>query len=206
MMKLFEMIRRLSQVKSNVLIIGESGTGKELFARALHYKRPGRRQPICGGELRGDSYHADRIGVVRLSTRGVHTGAIRDKVGYFEAANGGTLFLDEVSTLPTNVQSSLLRVLEERAIVPVGDTRPRPVDVRIVAASNRDLAKMVSEGTFREDLLFRLNVVQLVLPPLRQRRQGYTTAGPTLPGQVHDRDEQAGAGGYQRSHAGSVEP
>lgn len=170
MMKLFEMIRRLSQVKSNVLIIGESGTGKELFARALHYNGPAGGNPFVAvncGAIPTTLIESELFGY----RRGAFTGAIRDKVGYFEAANGGTLFLDEVSTLPTNVQSSLLRVLEERAIVPVGDTRPRPVDVRIVAASNRDLAKMVSEGTFREDLLFRLNVVQLVLPPLRQRRQ-----------------------------------
>jgi two-component system response regulator PilR (NtrC family) len=103
--------------------------------------------------------------------RGAFTGAMRDKVGYFEAANGGTLFLDEISTLPMSVQSSLLRVLEERVVVPVGDTHPRPITVRIVAASNQDLEKMVAAGQFREDVLFRLNVVKLSLPPLRQRKQ-----------------------------------
>src|SRR5262249_35478401 len=103
--------------------------------------------------------------------RGAFTGAVRDKVGYFEAANGGTIFLDEISTLPVNVQSTLLRVLEERQVVPVGDTRPRPIDVRVIAASNQDLEQMVEGGQFREDLLFRLNVVKITLPPLRNRKQ-----------------------------------
>jgi two-component system response regulator PilR (NtrC family) len=103
--------------------------------------------------------------------KGAFTGAIRDKVGYFEAANGGTLFLDELSTLPLGVQSSLLRVLEERVVTPVGDTRPRSIDVRVVAASNQDLEKMVAAKEFREDLLYRLNVVKLELPPLRQRKE-----------------------------------
>jgi two-component system response regulator PilR (NtrC family) len=103
--------------------------------------------------------------------RGAFTGALRDKIGYFEAANGGTLFLDEISTLPLPVQSSLLRVLEEKVVVPVGDTAPRPIDARIVAASNQDLEHMVRDGKFREDLLFRLNVVQIKLPPLRARKE-----------------------------------
>ncbi len=102
--------------------------------------------------------------------KGAFTGAVRDRIGYFEAASGGTLFLDEISTLPVGVQSSLLRVLEERVVVPVGDTRPRPVDVRIIAASNQDLVQLCKEGKFREDLLYRLDVVRLQLPPLRQRR------------------------------------
>ncbi len=170
MEKLFAMVRKLSMVKSNVLIIGESGTGKELFARALHYN----------GALRDKPFVAVNCGAIPVSLmeselfgyrRGAFTGAVRDKIGYFEAANGGTLFLDEISTLPLAVQSSLLRVLEERVVVPVGDTHPRPIDVRIVAASNRDLARMVANNEFREDLLFRLNVVQLMLPPLRQRKE-----------------------------------
>ncbi|MFI5380463.1 MAG: sigma-54 interaction domain-containing protein, partial [Tepidisphaerales bacterium] len=103
--------------------------------------------------------------------RGAFTGAVKDKVGYFEAANGGTLFLDELSTLPPAVQSSLLRVIEERVVVPVGDTQPRQIDVRIIGASNRDLEQMVQNGEFREDLLYRLNVVKLQLPPLRHRKE-----------------------------------
>jgi two-component system response regulator PilR (NtrC family) len=168
--KLFEMAKRLSDVKSNVIIIGESGTGKELFARAIHYNGVTRGQPFvpvnCGA-LTDTLIESELFGY----RRGAFTGAIRDKIGYFEAANGGTLFLDEISTLPIGVQSSLLRVIEEKVIVPVGDTHPRPIDVRIIAASNQDLEKMVEQHTFREDLLFRLNVVKLQLPPLRQRKE-----------------------------------
>ena len=169
MVKLFEMVRKLSTVKSNVLIIGESGTGKELFARAIHYNGLLRDKPfvpINCGAIPETLIESELFGY----RRGAFTGATRDKVGYFEAANGGTLFLDEVSTLPLAVQSSLLRVLEERVIVPVGDTNPRSADARIIAASSQDLDKMAAQGQFREDLLYRLNVVKLLLPPLRQRR------------------------------------
>jgi DNA-binding NtrC family response regulator len=170
MAKLFEMVKRLSNVKSNVVIVGESGTGKELFARAVHYNGVTRDQPFvpvnCGA-LPDSLIESELFGY----RRGAFTGAMRDKVGYFEAANRGTLFLDEISTLPMEVQSSLLRVLEERAVTPVGDTHPRPVDVRIIAASNQDLEKLAEEKKFREDLLFRLNVVKLVIPPLRQRKE-----------------------------------
>ncbi len=169
MVKLFEMVRKLSTVKSNVLIIGESGTGKELFARAIHYNGLLRDKPfvpINCGAIPDTLIESELFGY----RRGAFTGAIRDKVGYFEAASGGTLFLDEISTLPLAVQSSLLRVLEERVVVPVGDTNPRSVDARIIAASSQDLDKMVAQGEFREDLLYRLNVVKLLLPPLRQRR------------------------------------
>jgi two-component system response regulator PilR (NtrC family) len=170
MKKLFETVRKLSTVKSNVLIVGDSGTGKELFARAIHYNGMTRSKPFIAvncGAIPDSLIESELFGY----RRGAFTGAMRDKIGYFEAANGGTLFLDELSTLPVNVQSSLLRVLEERVVVPVGDTHPRPVDVRIIGASNRDLQQMVEKGEFREDLLFRLNVVKLQLPALRQRRE-----------------------------------
>ncbi|MCA9285375.1 MAG: sigma-54-dependent Fis family transcriptional regulator [Phycisphaerales bacterium] len=168
MLKLFEQVRKLSTVKSSVLIVGESGTGKELFARAIHYNGATRTKPFVAvncGAIPESLIESELFG----HRKGTFTGAIRDKVGYFEAANGGTLFLDEISTLPKNVQSSMLRVLEERAVVPVGDTHPRPIDLRVIAASNQDLEEMIRQGEFREDLLFRLNVVKLVLPPLRQR-------------------------------------
>jgi two-component system response regulator PilR (NtrC family) len=168
--RLFETVRKLSTVKSNVLIVGESGTGKELFARAVHYNGITRERPFVAvncGAIPQTLIESELFGY----RRGAFTGAMRDKVGYFEAANSGTLFLDEISTLPINVQASLLRVLEERAVVPVGDTRPRAVDVRIIAASNQNLEEMVTKGEFREDLLFRLNVVKLVLPPLRARKE-----------------------------------
>ncbi len=170
MLKLFETIRKLSAVKSNVLIMGESGTGKELFAKAIHYNGLTRDKPFvpvnCGA-IPDTLIESELFG----HRRGAFTGASRDKVGYFEAADGGTLFLDEISCLPLGVQSSLLRVLEDRAVVPVGDTRPRPVDLRIVSASNQDLGQMVDQGQFRRDLYYRLNVVNLTLPPLRQRRE-----------------------------------
>jgi len=170
MARLFEMVRKLSTVKSNVLIIGESGTGKELFARAIHYNGLTRDKPfvaVNSGAIPITLMESELFGY----RRGAFTGASRDKVGFFEAANGGTLFLDEISVLPPSIQSSLLRVVEERAVVPVGDTRPRAVDVRIIAASNQELEKQVACGEFREDLLYRLNVVKLELPPLRDRRE-----------------------------------
>ena len=168
MLKLFEQVKKLSTVKSSVLIVGESGTGKELFARAIHYNGTTRNKPFVAvncGAIPETLIESELFG----HRKGAFTGAVKDKVGYFEAANGGTIFLDEISTLPKSVQSSLLRILEERAVVPVGDTRPRPIDVRVIAASNQDLEQMVKKGDFREDLLYRLNVVKLTLPPLRQR-------------------------------------
>jgi two-component system response regulator PilR (NtrC family) len=169
MRRLFEQARMLSTVKSSVLIVGESGTGKELFARAIHYNGSTRNKPFVAvncGAIPETLIESELFG----HRRGAFTGAIRDKSGFFEAANGGTLFLDEISTLPLAVQSTLLRVLEERSVVPVGDTRPRMIDVRVIAASNQDLERLVREKVFREDLYFRINVVKLTLPPLRQRK------------------------------------
>lgn len=177
MLKLFEMVRRLSTVKSNVLIVGASGTGKELFAKAIHFNGITRNKPFvpvnCGA-IPESLLESELFG----HCKGAFTGAIRDRVGFFETANGGTVFLDEISSLPKSAQSSLLRVLEERMVVPVGDTRPRPIDVRVIAASNQDLGKMVEEGEFREDLLYRLDVVKLQLPTLAARK-------PDIPILVH---------------------
>ncbi len=170
MARLFDMVRKLSSVKSSVLIIGESGTGKELFARAIHYNGLTRDKPFVAvncGAIPESLIESELFG----HRKGAFTGAVKDRIGYFEAAGGGTLFLDEISTLPLGVQSSLLRVLEERVVIPVGDTRPRPVEVRIVAASNQDLHELCKQGKFREDLLYRLDVVRLHIPALRQRRQ-----------------------------------
>ena len=169
MIKLFETVQKLSTVKSNVLIVGASGTGKELFAKAIHFNGITRNKPFipvnCGAIPDG-LIESELFG----HCKGAFTGAIRDRVGFFESANGGTVFLDEISSLPKNAQSSLLRVLEDRMVVPVGDTRARPIDVRVVAASNQDLNKMVEDGEFREDLLYRLDVVKLQLPPLSARK------------------------------------
>lgn len=170
MARLFELVRKLSAVRSSVLIVGESGTGKELFARAIHYNGVTRDKPFVAvncGAIPESLIESELFG----HRKGAFTGAIKDRIGYFEAANGGTLFLDEISCLPPAVQSSLLRALEERVVVPVGDTRPRPIDVRIIAASNQDLAELCKENKFREDLLYRLDVVRLRLPPLSERRQ-----------------------------------
>ena len=170
MVRLFQVVRKLSTVKSNVLIIGESGTGKELFARAIHYNGITRDKPFvpvnCGG-IPETLVESELFGY----RRGAFTGALRDKIGFFEAANGGTLFLDEISVLPMAVQSSLLRAVEDKSVVPLGDTHTRSIDLRIIAASNQDLEEMVRKGEFREDLLYRLNVVKLTLPPLRSRKE-----------------------------------
>ena len=170
MLTLFEMVRKISAVKSNILITGESGTGKELFARAIHYNGPNRDKPFipvnCGA-IPDNLVESEFFG----HCRGAFTGADRDRTGHFEIANGGSLFLDEISAFPLALQSSLLRAIDERVIVPVGQTHSRPVDVRIIAASNRDLTEMVRDGLFREDLLYRLNVVKLELPPLRNRKE-----------------------------------
>ncbi len=169
MRTLFEHVRKLSTVKSNVLIVGASGTGKELFARAIHFNGITRNKPFvpvnCGA-IPEALLESELFG----HKKGAFTGAIHDRVGFFETANGGTVFLDEISSLPKSAQSALLRVLEERIVIPVGDTRARPIDVRVIAASNQDLDKMVEAGEFREDLLYRLNVVKLQLPPLSSRK------------------------------------
>jgi DNA-binding NtrC family response regulator len=169
MLELFEQVRKLSTVKSSVLLVGESGTGKELFARAIHYNGTTRGKPfvaVNSGAIPDTLIESELFG----HRKGAFTGAVRDKIGFFEAANGGTIFLDEISVLPAAVQSTLLRAIEERVVTPVGDTQSRPIDVRIIAASNQDVEQMVRDGTFREDLFFRLNVVTLTLPPLRQRK------------------------------------
>jgi len=169
MLKLFEQIRKLSSVKSSVLIVGASGTGKELFAKAIHFNGITHNKPFvpvnCGA-IPEPLIESELFG----HCKGAFTGAIRDRVGFFESANGGTVFLDEISSLPKNAQSTLLRVLEDRVVVPVGDTKPIPIDVRVIAASNQNLDEMVEQGDFREDLLYRLDVVKLQLPPLAARK------------------------------------
>jgi len=170
MKNILDTIDRVSRTMSNVLICGESGTGKEVLARALHYGGVTAEAPFvavnCGGLV--DTLVESELFGYR---RGAFTGADRDSVGYFEAANGGTLFLDEIGNLPLASQAILLRAIEEKAITRVGDHRTRPVSIRIVAATNRDLQSAVQSGGFRDDLYFRLNVVQLTVPPLRERTE-----------------------------------
>ena len=166
-------VRRISHTMSNVLICGESGTGKEVLARALHYGGVTKDKPFvavnCGGLV--DTLVESELFGYR---RGAFTGADSDRAGYFEVADGGTLFLDEIGNLPLQSQSVLLRAIEEKSVTRVGDNRPRPVNIRIVAATNRDLEKAVESGRFREDLYYRLNVVRLTVPPLRERPEDVT--------------------------------
>jgi len=153
---------------STVLILGQTGTGKELIARAIH-----KRSRRAGRAFIGVNCGAIPTSLIASELfgheKGSFTGATQRRLGRFEAANGGTIFLDEVGDLPTDIQIALLRVLQEREIERVGSDRPIPVDVRVLAATHRDLDKLVSEGKFRQDLLYRLNVVPIVMPSLRER-------------------------------------
>jgi len=163
-----EMIARVAPTDSTVLLRGESGTGKEVAARAIHRASPRRRGPFVGvncASLVETLLESELFG----HERGAFTGAVVQKEGLFEQADGGTLFLDEVGEMPLAQQAKLLRVLEERTVVRVGGSRARRVDVRIVAATNRELEEAVGEGTFRRDLFHRLNVIGITLPPLRDR-------------------------------------
>jgi two-component system response regulator HydG len=169
MQKVFEGIRAVATTSATVLILGESGTGKELVAQAVHHNS--RR---AGGPFLALNCAALSPGILESELfgheKGSFTGALRTHKGKFEAAHGGTLFLDEVGDMPPELQAKLLRVIEAREIFRVGSNEGVRVDVRLVAATHRDLRALVKEGRFREDLFFRLNVVTLVLPPLRERR------------------------------------
>jgi DNA-binding NtrC family response regulator len=170
MEQLRAMVRRVGQMPSTVLLLGESGTGKEVVARALHQTSPRAQRPFvplnCAA-IASELIESELFGHVK----GAFTGATESRNGLFYYAHGGTLFLDEISELPLAMQTRLLRVLEERKLRPVGSERELPVDVRIIAASNRDLAAEVRAGRFREDLYYRLAVVDMALPPLRTRRE-----------------------------------
>jgi DNA-binding NtrC family response regulator len=163
-----ETVGLVAPSNSTVLIQGESGTGKELIARAIHEASPRRRKPMVSVNMAAitpEMIEAELFG----AARGSYTGSVSDRIGYFEEANGSTLFLDEIGDAPLNVQVRMLRALEERTVTRVGETRPRKVDVRLVAATNRNLSKEVQSGKFRGDLFYRLNVVPVVIPPLRER-------------------------------------
>jgi DNA-binding NtrC family response regulator len=168
MIKIYRRIMQVAPTDSTVLITGESGTGKELVARALH-KHSARRDnsfvAVDCTSLAESLLESELFGHVK----GSFTGAIQTKTGLFKVAEGGTLFLDEVSNLSHTTQAKLLRVLQEREVTPIGGTKPIPINIRLVVASNRNLRDMVAEGTFREDLFFRLNIIPMELPPLRER-------------------------------------
>ena len=168
MRALFQLIETVAPTAATILITGETGTGKEMVARAIHQTSPrhrGRFVAINVSAIPETLLDAELFGHVR----GAFTGAVAMRQGRLEQADGGTLFLDEVGTMPMALQMKMLRVLQEREFERIGDTRTIKVDVRIVAATNADLAKMVKEGAFREDLYYRLNVIHVQLPPLRDR-------------------------------------
>ena len=170
MRALFQMIETVAGTSTTILIGGETGTGKEIVARAIHQtsaRRHHRFVALNCSAIPDTLLEAEIFGHVR----GAFTGAVVSRAGRIEHADKGTLFLDEVGTMPATLQMKMLRVLQEREFERVGESKALKVDVRIVAATNRDLAKMVKEGTFREDLYYRLNVIQIELPPLRDRRE-----------------------------------
>ena len=163
------MISRLKDTRTPVLVSGESGTGKELVARAIHFRGAMAQTPFVAvdcGSLVPTLMESELFGY----EKGAFTGAMKSKAGLFQAANGGTIFLDEIGELPLEMQAKLLRVLQEREVRPVGSNESRTVDVRVIAATNRDLETAYREGTFRKDLYFRLNVVTVHVPALRERR------------------------------------
>ena len=168
MQRVFDVLAQVASTTATVLILGESGTGKELVAQALHQNSERKERPFAAvncAALSEGLIESELFGHVK----GAFTGAVSHKDGRFAYADGGTLFLDEVGDMPLETQAKLLRVLENREVVPVGGNEAQAVDVRLVAATNRDLRSMVEAGTFREDLLFRLQVISVELPPLRER-------------------------------------
>ncbi len=170
MLKVFALIRQVADSNSTVLITGESGTGKELVAKAVHFNSPRKNGPIvtinCGA-LPETLLESELFGYMK----GAFTGATANKQGLFEAAHGGSIFLDEISATTPGLQIKLLRVLQEREFMRVGGTTPIRVDVHVIAASNKDLLTEVTKGAFREDLYYRLNVIPIHLPPLRERKE-----------------------------------
>jgi two-component system, NtrC family, response regulator AtoC len=163
------MVSRLKDTRTPVLITGESGTGKELVARAIHFRGSFANRPFVAvdcGSLVPTLIESELFGY----EKGAFTGALKTRTGLFQSADGGTIFLDEIGELPLEMQAKLLRVLQEKEIRPVGSNQRTRVDVRVIAASNRDLEREYRAGTFRKDLYFRLNVVTVHVPPLRERR------------------------------------
>lgn len=169
MHQIYDLIKRVSQAPTNILVTGESGTGKEVVAKAIHYNGPLKDRPfvtINCGAIPENLMESEMFG----HKKGSFTGAVTDKAGLFEVADGGSLFLDEVGELPIAIQVKLLRAIQERIIRRVGATEDMKIDVRIIAATNRNLEEMVQKGTFRQDLFYRLNVINIKTPPLRDRK------------------------------------
>lgn len=171
MREVYDLIEQVAPARSTVLITGESGTGKEVVARTIHFSSPraegGQFVAVNCSNIPSELLESELFG----HTRGAFTGAVSAKKGLFEVADGGSIFLDEISTIPPETQARLLRVIQEREFTPLGDTVPKKVDARIIAATNTDLRRAVQSGDFREDLFYRLNVININLPPLRNRRE-----------------------------------
>jgi DNA-binding NtrC family response regulator len=170
MQEIYRIIAKVASTDSTVLIYGQSGTGKELIARAIHFNSPRREKqfvPVDCAVLSENLLESELFGHVR----GSFTGAVTTKPGLFEVADGGTVFLDEVGNISLSIQAKLLRVLQEREFTPVGGTKAKKVDIRLIAATNRDLEKMIKEEIFREDLYYRLNIVPISLPSLKERQE-----------------------------------
>lgn len=170
MEKVYRMVEKVASISSNLLLTGETGTGKELIARAIHYNSERAERPFVAvncGALTESLLESELFGHVK----GAFTGAIASKEGFFHKANGGTLFLDELNEVSPGLQVKLLRAVQEREVIPVGGRDPLKFDVRLLAATNKDLEEAVRRGGFREDLFYRLNVITIHLPPLRQRKE-----------------------------------
>ncbi len=170
MLKIFATVEKIARTASTVLVQGESGTGKELIARAIHYNSPRSTKRFLSvncGALPDNLLESELFG----HERGAFTGAVKQKQGLFSEAHEGTLFLDEIGEMTPVMQVKLLRTLQERTVRKVGGTREEDIDVRVIAATNRDLEEQIGEGEFREDLFYRINVIPIMLPPLRQRRE-----------------------------------
>lgn len=170
MQEIYRIIAKVAMTDSTVLIYGQSGTGKELIARAIHFNSSRREKqfvPVDCAVLSENLLESELFGHIR----GSFTGAVTTKPGLFEVADGGTVFLDEIGNISLSIQAKLLRVLQEREFTPVGGTKAKKVDIRLIAATNKDLEKMIKEETFREDLFYRLNIVPIYLPPLRERQE-----------------------------------
>ena len=185
MKEVFHVIRKVAPLDCNVVIQGESGTGKELVDRLIHRESPRRDKPFvafnCGG-------FTEELIASELSgyKRGAFTGAIATKIGILETANRGTVFMDEIGDMPLSMQGKLLRVIQEKTITRVGGNRPIQLDLRFIAATNKDLKKAVAQGRFREDLYFRLNVVQIALPDLMERQEDIPQFADARDRRLHD--------------------
>ena len=170
MQNVFDTIQKVSGTDANVLILGENGTGKELVARALHRNSNRNEEVFIGvdmGAISETLFESELFGHIK----GAFTDAKKDRMGRFEVASGGTLFLDEIGNLPLSLQAKILRVLETRQVIPLGANKPRPIDIRLICASNMPIHDMVSKNEFRQDLLYRVNTVEIYLPPLQERQE-----------------------------------